>query len=146
MLDWCWASFDWPSSNQQWAATLAKYWAGIGWVGLHRVCVCKDMRQVDSLAIWILNRCWPAPVMVVEGIHIEDIFKLVSLVFFPNYIQDIYDYGQWGSPIQLYTIQNIKPNFCLWHLNRLNPVLGVRDVLVDDWVYCLLSLSLFYFI
>ena len=38
------------------------------------------MRQPDSLAKQILNRCWPAPAMVVEGIHVEDIFKLVSLV------------------------------------------------------------------
>ena len=28
----------------------------------------------------ILNECWPAPAMVVEGIHVEDIFELVSLV------------------------------------------------------------------
>ena len=28
----------------------------------------------------VLNECWPAPAMVVEGIHVEDIFELVSLV------------------------------------------------------------------
>ena len=28
----------------------------------------------------VLNECWPAPAMVVEGIHVEDIFQLVSLV------------------------------------------------------------------
>ena len=28
----------------------------------------------------VLNKCWPAPAMVVEGIHVEDIFELVSLV------------------------------------------------------------------
>ena len=27
-----------------------------------------------------LNECWPAPVIMVEGIHVEDIFELVSLV------------------------------------------------------------------
>ena len=27
-----------------------------------------------------MNGCWPAPAIVVEGIHIEDIFELVSLV------------------------------------------------------------------
>ena len=30
--------------------------------------------------MYILNESWPAPVMVVEGIHVEDIFELVSLV------------------------------------------------------------------
>ena len=28
----------------------------------------------------VLNECWPAPAMVVEGIHVEDIFELVSFV------------------------------------------------------------------
>ena len=28
----------------------------------------------------VLNECWPAPAMVMEGIHVEDIFELVSLV------------------------------------------------------------------
>ena len=28
----------------------------------------------------VLNECWPAPAIVVEGIHVEDIFELVSLV------------------------------------------------------------------
>ena len=28
----------------------------------------------------VLNECWPAPAMVVEGIHVEDIFELASLV------------------------------------------------------------------
>ena len=32
------------------------------------------MQQPDSLAIQVLDRCWPAPAMVVEGIHAEDIF------------------------------------------------------------------------
>ena len=30
----------------------------------------------------VLNECWPAPAMVVEGIHVEDIFELVSLVLY----------------------------------------------------------------
>ena len=51
--------------------TLNRNWVGIG---LHRVYVCRYMRQPDSLAIQILNRCWPAPAMVVEGVHVEDIF------------------------------------------------------------------------
>ena len=42
--------------------------------------VCKDMPQPDSLAKQVLNRCWPAPAMLVEGIHVGDIFKVVSLV------------------------------------------------------------------
>ena len=52
------------------------------WVGrpTHRVYVCRYMRQPNSLAIQVLNRCWPAPAMVVGGIHVEDIFELVSLV------------------------------------------------------------------
>ena len=28
----------------------------------------------------VLNECWPALAMVVKGIHVEDIFELVSLV------------------------------------------------------------------
>ena len=28
----------------------------------------------------VLNESWPAPAMVVGGIHVEDIFELVSLV------------------------------------------------------------------
>ena len=44
------------------------------------VYVGEDMRQPDSLAIQVLNRCLPTPAMVAEGIHVEDIFKLVSLV------------------------------------------------------------------
>ena len=28
----------------------------------------------------VLNECWPEPAMVVERIHVEDIFELVSLV------------------------------------------------------------------
>ena len=43
--------------------------------------VCRDMRQPDSLAIKVLFRCWPSPAMMVEGIHVEDIFQPVSLVF-----------------------------------------------------------------
>ena len=27
----------------------------------------------------VLNECWPASVMVVEGIHVENIYELVSL-------------------------------------------------------------------
>ena len=32
------------------------------------------------MGIEVLNECWPAPAMVVEGIHVVDIFELVSLV------------------------------------------------------------------
>ena len=28
----------------------------------------------------VLNKCWPAPAMVVEGIHVEHIFELISLL------------------------------------------------------------------
>ena len=37
-----------------------------------------------------MNECWPAPGMVVEGIHIEDIFNLSPWSYsFLNYILDI---------------------------------------------------------
>ena len=63
-------------------------WGIISWVGLHRVYVCRDMRQPDSLAIQVLNRCWPALAMV--GIIVEDIFQLVSLVLtllYPGHLE-----------------------------------------------------------
>ena len=41
-------------------------------VGLHPVCEVHRRR--------VLNECWPAPVMVVGGIHVEDKFELVALV------------------------------------------------------------------
>ena len=53
--------------DQQWAATLAQHWTEIWWVGVH--------------LLYQVHR-WPAPAMVVEGIHGEDIFKLDSLVLF----------------------------------------------------------------
>ena len=28
----------------------------------------------------VLNECWPSPAMLVEGIHVEDIFELDTLV------------------------------------------------------------------
>ena len=31
----------------------------------------------------VLNECWPPPALVVEGINVEDIFELVSLVWPP---------------------------------------------------------------
>ena len=34
-----------------------------------RYIMCKQSRQV-------LNECWPAPAMVVEGINVKDIFEL----------------------------------------------------------------------
>ena len=60
--------------NQQWTATLAQHRTGIWWVGLHPLYEVHH-RQV-------LNECWPAQAMVVEGIHNEDIFEIVSLVIF----------------------------------------------------------------
>ena len=43
----------------------------------------RDRQQPDSLAnIELLNACWSAPAMLVEGINVEDIFELVSLVLF----------------------------------------------------------------
>ena len=63
---------DWPALNQQWAATLAQHWTGIWWVGLHPLYEVHRMQ--------VLNECWPAPTMVVGGIHVEDVFQLVSLV------------------------------------------------------------------
>ena len=41
-------------------------------LGLHPLC---DVHRRQ-----VLNECWPAPAMVVEGIHVKDIFELVSLV------------------------------------------------------------------
>ena len=37
VMEWCWASVvdDWPTLNQQWAATLTKHWTGIWSVCLH---------------------------------------------------------------------------------------------------------------
>ena len=74
VIDLCWASAveDWPTLNQQWAAMLAQHWTGIWWVGLH------PLYEVHRRQVW--NECWPAPVMVVEGIHVEDIFELASLI------------------------------------------------------------------
>ena len=74
VLDYCWERFvdDWPALNQQWAATLAKHWTGIGCVGLHPL---YEVLRSDAL-----NGCWPAPAMVVEEIHVEGMFWLVSLV------------------------------------------------------------------
>ena len=37
----------------------------------------------------VLNECWPAPAMVVEGIHVEDNILICLLGFFINYILDI---------------------------------------------------------
>ena len=58
----------------------------------------------------VLNECWPA--MVVEGIHVEDIFELVSLVLSLLYPGRL---GFW--PIRktntLLCLENIKPIFCL---------------------------------
>ena len=51
---------------------LAEHRIGIWWVGLH------PLYEVHRRQV--LNECWTAPAMVVEGIHVEDIFELVSLV------------------------------------------------------------------
>ena len=71
------------------------------WVGRPISCtyVCKEMRQPDSLKIQVLNRCWPAPAMVVEGIHIEDIFKPVSLAIFL-----IAKHWPWNSPKRVHQV------------------------------------------
>ena len=50
----------------------AQHYTGIWWVGLH------PLYEVHRRQI--VNSCWPAPAMVVEGIHVEDIYELVSLV------------------------------------------------------------------
>ena len=74
VMDKCWASVvdDWPTLNQQWGSTLAQHWTRIWCVGLH---------SLYRYVVWqVLNECWPAPAMVMEGIHVEDILKLVSLV------------------------------------------------------------------
>ena len=62
-----------PATEQR-ATTLAQHWAGIWWVGLH------PLYEVHRRQV--LNECWPAPAMVVEGIHVKDILELVSLVLF----------------------------------------------------------------
>ena len=46
--------------------TLNRNLVGIGLHSLYEV----HRRQVS-------NECWPAPAMVVEGMHVEDIFELV---------------------------------------------------------------------
>ena len=55
---------DWPALNQQNQTV-------IWWVGI------QPLYEVHRRQV--LNECWPAPEMVVEGIHFEDIFELVSV-------------------------------------------------------------------
>ena len=112
---------DWPALNQQWAATLAQNCAGIWWVGLH------PLYEVHRGKV--LNECWPAPAMVVEGIHVEDIFYLVSSVLslIISWTFSIL-HGPWGRPTLL-CLENIKPIFRLSHSNRLKPGLEVRELL-----------------
>ena len=45
---------------------LAQHWTGIWSVGLHP--------QYEVHCRQVLNECWPPPAMVVEEIHVEDIF------------------------------------------------------------------------
>ena len=61
--------------------TVAQHYISIGamyrviwrwWVGLH------PLYEVHRRQV--LNECWLAPAMVVEGIHVEDIFELVSFI------------------------------------------------------------------
>ena len=67
----CWASveYEWPTLNQQWAATLAQHWTGIGWVGLH--CVYQ-VHRIDAHT--------DLSAMVVGGIGLHVKYILVSLV------------------------------------------------------------------
>ena len=62
---------------------------GIGWVSLHLVYEVHrgDTQQHDSLAR-LLNRCWPAPTMVVEGINVEGILTCL-LGSFLNFFLDM---------------------------------------------------------
>ena len=53
---------------------LAQHLPGIWWVGLH------PLYEVQRRQGW--NECWPASAMVVEEIHVKDIFLLVSLVLY----------------------------------------------------------------
>ena len=53
--------------NQQWTVTLAQHTFNRNLVGgLHRL---YEVHRSQ-----VLNEYWPAPAMVVEGIHVEDIF------------------------------------------------------------------------
>ena len=67
----------------------------------------------------VLNECWPPSAMVVEGILVEDIFELVSLIL---------------SLIIFWTFRILAheedqyTDFCLYHSNRLKPDLGVREL------------------
>ena len=47
---------------------------------LNRNLVGRPTSSVQVHRRQVLNECWPVPAMVVEGIHVEDIFQLVSLV------------------------------------------------------------------
>ena len=91
---------------------LAQHLTGIWWESLHPVYEVHDRRQV-------LNECWPAMAMVVKGMHVEDIFELVSFVL---------------SLIISWTFRILAQEkdqytyLCLWHSNRLKPGLGVREV------------------
>ena len=47
---------------------------------LNRNLVGRPTSSVRGTSYVVLNECWPAPAIMVKGIHVEDIFELVSLV------------------------------------------------------------------
>ena len=42
----------------------------------------RPTSSVRGTSRQVFNECWQAPAMVVEELHVEDIFKLVSLVLY----------------------------------------------------------------
>ena len=67
-----WNSIGWMPRFCAKSATYISDWTEIWWVGLHPFYELQRRR--------VLNDCWPAPAILVEGIHVEDIFELVSFV------------------------------------------------------------------
>ena len=90
---------------------LAQHGTGIWWAGLH------TLNELDLHRRQVLNECWSAPAMVVEGIHVEDIFELVSLVL-PLIISRTF-----------WILSHEEDQYTDVHSNRLKPGLGVRELL-----------------
>ena len=108
---------DWPALNQHWATTLAQHWTSIWWVALH------PLYEVHRRQV--LNECWPAPANVMEGIHVENIFYLVSLVLsliiseillmnnLSLYPEHLGFFRPTRKTNTLLCLENIKPILCL---------------------------------
>ena len=80
MLEWCWASI-----CRHWASNGLRRWpnikpASVGWAYI--VCTRHMIETRGRTIHWEeWNGYRPAPAMVIQGINVEDIFELVTLVF-----------------------------------------------------------------